>query len=205
MLKLSYYPGVFGGNIAIDHLKKNAPVTLFIIAVNLIIFILAFILGGQQQLILRGGMPPIEYVILTGEYWRLLSSMFIHSGIMHVAFNMIILLHAGGYLEQYIGSRIFAFFYFFSGLLVSFFSGLFTNALSVGASGAVFAVLGFLTYFELKARKLGYRSNSMLLPLVGINIVITLLIPRISSVAHFSGLIIGYLFALYKDRNAVKS
>lgn len=198
--KVGYYPGVFGGNVSIDHLKKNAPVTLIIIGINLTIFVLSFILRFENQLIIFGGMPPIAYILATGEYWRLLTSMFIHSGIMHVIFNMVILLHAGGYLEQLLGQRTFVLFYFLSGLLVSVSSGLFTNTLSVGASGAIFALLGFILYFDLMARKQGRQTNSLILPLVLMNMVFTVLVPQISFVGHFSGLVIGYIFASYQHK-----
>ncbi|KUO50842.1 MAG: hypothetical protein APF76_01285 [Desulfitibacter sp. BRH_c19] len=197
---MGYYPGVFGGNVSIDHLKKNAPVTLIIIGINLTIFVLSFILRFENQLIIFGGMPPIAYILATGEYWRLLTSMFIHSGIMHVIFNMVILLHAGGYLEQLLGQRTFVLFYFLSGLLVSVSSGLFTNTLSVGASGAIFALLGFILYFDLMARKQGRQTNSLILPLVLMNMVFTVLVPQISFVGHFSGLVIGYIFASYQHK-----
>jgi len=197
---VGYYPGVFGGNVSIDHLKKNAPVTLIIIGINLTIFVLSFILRFENQLIIFGGMPPIAYILATGEYWRLLTSMFIHSGIMHVIFNMVILLHAGGYLEQLLGQRTFVLFYFLSGLLVSVSSGLFTNTLSVGASGAIFALLGFILYFDLMARKQGRQTNSLILPLVLMNMVFTVLVPQISFVGHFSGLVIGYIFASYQHK-----
>lgn len=202
---MKYYPGAFGGNVAIETLKKQAPVTLTIIAINLGIFVISFIFNLQQDLIILGAMPPIEYVLATGEYWRFLTSFFIHSGLMHVVFNMIILLHAGGYLEPHLGSRHFSFFYMISGLLVSFFSGVFTNALSVGASGAIFALLGFLLFFELLARKRGIRTNNLIVPLVAINIIITIIIPQISFVAHLSGLIIGYIYASYRYKIAANN
>ena len=156
VLNVRYHQGVFGGNISLDYLKKKAPITLAIIAINLTIFIIInFLLGLERELIIWGGMAPIHFVLVSGEYWRIFTSMFIHSGVMHVIFNMIILLHAGGYIEPYMGQRKFIAFYLLSGLFVSLCAGFFTNALSVGASGAVFALLGFLLYFDLQARRLG--------------------------------------------------
>ncbi len=195
-----FHQGAFGGNIAIDHLKKHAPVTLIIILINLTIFVLGLVFGLQKQIIVSGAMTPVWHILTTGEYWRFLSAMFIHNGIFHVVFNMIILLHAGGYLEQHMGSKSFALFYLASGLLVSLASGVFTNSLSVGASGAIFALLGFLLYFDIRARKLGFRTNSVILPLVGINVFFTIIVPQISFVGHVSGLVIGYIFAFYKDK-----
>jgi len=206
VLKVRYHQGVFGGNISFDYLKKKAPITLAIIAINLTIFILInFLWGQERQLIQWGGMAPIQFVLASGEYWRFFTSMFIHHGIIHVAFNMIILLHAGGYIEPYLGQRKFIAFYLLSGLLVSLCAGIFTNALSVGASGAVFALLGFLLYFDLQARKSGQQTNSLILPLVALNMIITLLVPNISFVGHFSGLVIGFLYAALVQRSVVRS
>ena len=196
---MGYHQGAFGGNVSFDYLKKNAPITLALIIINSTIFlVINFLLGAEIRLILWGGMPPIDFVLATGEFHRLFTSMFIHSGWMHVIFNMIILLHAGGYLEPHLGRRGYIAFYLGSGILVSICTGVFANALSVGASGAVFALLGFLLYFDLIARKSGYRTNSIVLPLVIINMIITVLVPNISLVGHFSGLAIGFIYAYYK-------
>jgi len=196
---LRYYQGAFGGNISLDYLKEKAPITLALIVINLTIFIVInLFLGQERELILWGGMAPIQFVLMSGEYWRFFTSMFIHSGIMHVIFNMIFLLHAGGYIEPYIGRKNFIAFYLLSGLLVSLCAGIFTNAISVGASGAVFALLGFLLYFDLQARRSGQPTNSIILPLVVINMIITVLIPNISLVGHLSGLIIGFLYGAYR-------
>jgi len=203
---LRYHQGAFGGNISLDYLKNKAPITLALIAINLTIFIVInFFLGLQRELIFWGGMAPIQFVLITGEYWRFFTSMFIHSGAMHVIFNMIILLHAGGYIEPYLGKRKFIAFYLISGLLVSLCAGIFTNAISVGASGAVFSLLGFLLYFDLQARKLGQQTNSIILPLVVINAIITLVIPQVSTVGHFSGLLIGFLFAAYYKQKVINA
>jgi len=181
-------------------LKKNAPVTMGIIIINLCIFILSLLLGIHQWTILKGGMAPIDYVLFSGEYWRFLTSMFIHDDLLHVGFNMVILMHAGGFIEPRMGSKGFLVFYLVAGLLVSFFTGLLSSGLSIGASGALFAVLGYILFFELQARKRGMATYSMIVPLVAVNIVFTLLIPNISTVGHLSGLAVGYLYAFLKWR-----
>ena len=193
---MKYYPGVFGGNIALEYMRKHATMTLALIIINLAIFIIInLILGNERQLILWGGMAPIQYVLSTGEYWRFFTSMFIHNGLIHAIFNMIFLYHAGAYLEPYLGKERFIAFYFISGLLVSLCTGIFTYSLSVGASGAVFALLGYILYFNIQARRTGMKTNNLIIPIVAINMVITLLIPSISFVGHFSGLVIGFLYA----------
>lgn len=200
---MGYYRGAFGGNIAFSYLKKNAPVTVGIIIINLIIFIFSLLLGIHQWTILRGGMAPLDYVLYSGEYWRFITSMFIHDDLLHVGFNMIILMHAGGFLEPRMGSKRFLFFYLAAGLLVSLCTGVLSNGLSIGASGAIFAVLGYILFFELQARKRGLVTYSMIVPLVVINVIFTLLVPHISTVGHLSGLAIGYLYAFLKWKKSL--
>jgi len=197
-LILDYYRGAFGGNIAFEYMKKYARITIGIISINVIIFVIGLLLGMHQWIIFQGAMAPLDYVFSSGEYWRFLTAMFIHSDLLHLVFNMIILMHAGGYLEPHLSSKWFFAFYLVSGLLVSFFTGLLSSGISVGASGALFAVLGYILYFDLQARKRGIVRNSMILPLVVINIVFTLIVPKISTVGHLSGLAIGYLYAFFK-------
>jgi len=195
---LDYYRGAFGGNIALAYMKKYARITIGIIAINAAIFAVSILLGIHQWTIYQGGMAPVSYVLTSSEYWRFFTAMFIHSDILHLVFNMIILMHAGGYLEPRLGSKWFFAFYLVSGLLVSLFTGLLSANLSVGASGALFAVLGYILYFDLQARRRGITTSSMIMPLVAVNIIFTLIVPRISTVGHLSGLAIGYLYAFLK-------
>ncbi|KJS84482.1 MAG: hypothetical protein JM58_10735 [Peptococcaceae bacterium BICA1-8] len=197
---MDYYRGAFGGNIAFEYLKKHARITIGIISINVAIFAVSMLLGVHQWTILQGGMAPLGYVFASGEYWRFLTAMFIHADLLHIVFNMIILMHAGGYLEPQLGSKWFVAFYLLSGLLVSFFTGLLSSTLSVGASGALFAVLGYILYFDLRARRSGRVSNSMIMPLVVINIIFTLIVPKVSTVGHLSGLAIGFLYAFIKGK-----
>lgn len=197
---MQYYRGAFGGNISFDYMKKYARITLGIISINVAVFVVSSLLGVHQWTIMQGGMAPLVYVLASGEYWRFITSMFIHGDILQLAFNMIIFMHAGGYLEPHLGSKKFLSFYLLSGLLVSFFTGVLSNGLSVGASGAIFAVLGYILFFELKARKRGMATNSVIISLVAINVVFTLIVPGISTVGHLSGLAIGYLYAWSKGR-----
>ena len=199
-----YYRGAFGGSISFDYMKKYSPVTLVLIGINIVIFLLSNLLGLGYDMIIRGGMAPFNIIAETGEYWRLVTSMFIHSSIMHIAFNMVILMHAGAYFEQKNGSRKFLQFYLLTGLFVSLCSGLFVDGLSVGASGAIFALLGYILYYDLEARRRGITTQNMVIPLVVINVIFTFLIPRVSVVGHLSGLLIGFLVPLLgrkKERN----
>lgn len=195
---MTYYQGAFGGIVSYDYMRKYSPATLIIIGLNVIIFLVGMLLKIHREIIYLGGMIPLEYIIHYKEYWRLLTSMFIHGNLGHVLFNMIILYHAGAVLEQSLGTKRFLTLYFASGLLVSLCTGLLSTGISIGASGALFALLGYLLFYEIRARKMGFRTNNIVLPLVVLNIITTLITPNISKVGHFSGLIIGYLIPWIK-------
>lgn len=194
-----YNSGAFGGIISLEYMKKYSPYTLVLIGVNIVIFLVGMILNLQNEIIALGGMVPIEYIIATSGYWRFLTSMFIHGDLMHVIFNMIILLHAGAYLEQSLKSKRFITLYILTGLAVGVCTGIFSQGITVGASGAIFALLGYILYYELANRKKGIRSYSVIVPLVVINVIFTFIDPRISIIGHSSGLIIGYLVALVQN------
>ncbi|SMB90602.1 rhomboid protease GluP [Desulfonispora thiosulfatigenes DSM 11270] len=198
-----YYRGAFGGVISYEYMKKHSPLTLVLIGVNAAIFLIAMILRIHNEIITIGGMVPLEYILVYKEYWRFLTSMFIHGDLMHLVFNMIILLHAGAYLEQFLKSKKFISLYLLTGLLVALFTGIFSSGITVGASGAIFSLLGYILYYELENRKKGINSYSVIVPLVAINVIFTFLDPRISIVGHLSGLIIGYLVALFQNKRKI--
>ncbi len=194
---MNFYQGAFGGNVDFNYMKVNSPFTLIIIAINIAIYLFANLLSLHEFTIIMGGMIPLQDIIASGQYWRFLSAVFIHGNFMHMAFNMVILYHAGAFFEQKYGSKSFLFFYILTGLFVSLCSGIFSKGISIGASGAIFALLGYILHHDQQLRKVGIYTNNVILPLVIINVIMTLIIPTISTVGHFSGLIIGYLVAYY--------
>lgn len=126
----------------------------------------------------------------TGEYYRLVTSAFLHDGIFHLAFNMYILWILGHMLEPGFGKARFLSLYVVSMLGGSFGVLLLSpDSPTVGASGAVF---GLMAATVLAHRAVGGSIwRSPLAPLLMINIVFTLLIPRVSIGGHFGGLVAG--------------
>ena len=122
-----------------------APVmTYLLIAVNALIFLLT---TGQKPYV--WGASHHEFIIHGGEYYRLVSSMFLHANLGHVFFNMLALFMTGNMLERYIGHAKFLAIYFTGGLAGSITSTVMnTNVASLGASGAVFAVFGAAFLFS---------------------------------------------------------
>ena len=173
----------------------NEPrVTYAIIAINVAVFALTNQLGGGfgsgslnalgNRLALWG--PAVQ----NGDWYRLVTSGFIHYGFLHIAFNMYALYILGSALERYVGSVRFALIYFLSLLAGSFGALVATpHAQSAGASGAIFGVMGALLVLE-RQRGMALLGGSIGGLLV-INLVFTFAVPGISIGGHIGGLLGG--------------
>jgi membrane associated rhomboid family serine protease len=128
------------------------------------------------------------------QYWRLVSSGFLHENILHIGFNMYLLYLLGMMLEPAIGSIRFATIYF-TALLFGSFGALFaTSAPSLGASGAVFGLMG-AAVIELRSRRVSVMESGIG-GLIVLNLILSFSIANISVGAHIGGLIGGALAAL---------
>lgn len=175
-----------------DSFWNSLPVvTRSIIAACVGAFLIAMATGGQLNAAYSFGMSPL--LVAQGEWWRLVTSTFLHINIMHILFNMYALLVLGSSLERTIGQARFILIYAFSafgGSVASFwFSDLLT--LGVGASGAVF---GLMTATVVVGRALRTDVNQILFWL-GLNIVFGFLSPGIDWRAHLGGALVGALVA----------
>jgi len=181
----------------------GAPVTRVLVAVNVAAFVLEMLLGGSGLLRGTAGGSLFEWgalwppaIAYEGEYWRLLTPMFLHSGIFHILFNMWALWVVGGVMEPMIGSARFAGIYFvsgFAGNVVAFAIAPPTTVM-VGASTAIFGIFGALFVLGLHDRS-AWASGMVrgIGFLLLINLVITFLFPGISWQGHIGGLIGGVL------------
>ena len=132
-----------------------------------------------------------------GDWWRLLTAMFLHAGLFHLAFNLYFLWVIGRVCEQIFGPGAYALVYFGSGLLASLVSALWQPAVvSVGASGALFGVFGAFVAFTIRRRDMlppefvrSVRRNALIL--IGLNLVIGVAVPGIDLAAHIGGLVAG--------------
>ncbi len=176
------------------------PVTTVILIINLVMALLVLFSGGfsLQNLIAWGGLVP-PMVTELGDYYRILTAMALHGSILHVLMNCYVLYYIGGHLERLIGPKRYALVYLVSGILSSLFVVFFgaPNVVTVGASGAIFGVMGFLLVLTFKKPawfppQIAKSIRSLTL----INLVITFLIPNISILGHLGGVISGALLAL---------
>jgi rhomboid protease GluP len=141
-------------------------------------------------------------VMQDGEYWRLLSAMFMHGGLIHLAMNMYALWIAGHFLENMLGFKWFSIFYILCGLGGSIGSIWWNDLLtvSVGASGAIFGIIGMLTGMLLLGRIYQPESRNRLLKnmliIIGLNVALGLSIPGIDNAGHMGGLFTGLFIGL---------
>jgi rhomboid protease GluP len=144
----------------------------------------------------RGALIPA--LVAQGEWWRLLSSMFLHSGAVHLGLNMLSLYFLGSFVEQAFGRGRFLALYLLSGVsggLAYLYFGGFDEA-AVGASGAIFGLLGGVLGYALRRGTFSWQNPLIrqLLILLALNLYIGFSIPNISNTAHLGGLAGGFAF-----------
>jgi membrane associated rhomboid family serine protease len=183
-------------------LGRRTPVTTLLLLAIAIVFVAETLLGGstnEQVLVTLGAnVPPL---VREGQYWRLVASMFLHIGLLHIAVNGWALYQLGSLFEILLGSGALLVTYFASGIAGSLASVMFSRAdLSAGASGAIFGLLGALIGFLLKHReRLTPQAKSLLLQLLfwaALNVVLGFSVPGIDNSAHLGGCAVGLVCGL---------
>ena len=178
------------------------PATLGLLALLAVVFVLECALTGVQQAIAsnvsietldRLGGNYYDATVTGGQYWRLAAAMLLHGSLIHIAFNAYAMWNLGSNLERYAGPRATVIAFVVTGLIASLASSLLGNrqAISVGASGAVFGVLGFacvvgvqnLAQFGTQLR----RNALVLLP----SLLLSAVIPNVDNFGHVGGVVAG--------------
>ena len=185
---------------------KKPVVTYALILINVFMFLFSLINGTTEEFYnLFASYGPF---VKMGDYYRLISAAFMHANIAHLIFNMYALWIIGMQLESFIGKWRYLVVYLFSAISGSLLSVIVTpNAVSVGASGAIFGLLGALLYFGYHYRVyLGTVIKSQIIPLIVINLLLGFMVPGIDNAAHIGGLIGGALIMIgvgvkYKSSN----
>ncbi len=143
-------------------------------------------------------------LVLDGEWWRLITPIFLHFGLQHILFNSLALLVFGMQLEQWFGGKRFVAIFFLTGIagnLVTLLATTQDGAISAGASGAIFGILGAsLAFFYRNRNNLGAYGQSALRNMVinaGLNLAFTFGVPGISITAHLGGLVAGLFLGYF--------
>ncbi len=192
---------------------KKPVVTYIILLINFIIFMLMYVFGlGSEDVLtlINFGANNRDLVITYHEYYRLISSIFIHIGIMHLLVNSYSLFIIGTQVESFYGKFKYIVIYLVSGICGSLLSIVTNNSISAGASGAIFGLLGSILYFGYHYRLyLGTTIKSQIIPIIVLNLMIGFLSSGIDNFAHIGGLIGGILISMalgvtYKSKKQEK-
>jgi membrane associated rhomboid family serine protease len=199
-------------------LARPATFTFVFLAANVFVFLLMYLAGGTEDLnVLRAYGAKFNSLINAGEWWRLVTPVFIHIGWLHLFVNMYSLFMLGPYVERLYGSARFVFFWIVTGVAgvaASYFASsvggrpgflgrfLFRggDGPSAGASGALFGLVGVLFVFGIKFRHElpeGFKRafGFGMLPTILINLAIGYTIPFIDNAAHLGGFLAGAALA----------
>lgn len=178
------------------YLKHNETYfTNIFMSLNILYFIIISMSGSTTDIynIIKFG-AKYNPLIADGEYYRLVTNMFIHIGILHLILNTYAIKMLGKDVECMYGSLKFILIYIFSGIFGSLASFLFSNAVSAGASGAIFGLMGAYLYFGIRKPSIfSARYGMNIITLLIINIVFGLTNSNIDNFAHLGGLMGGFL------------
>jgi len=171
------------------------PVVSFIVLIHILLYLLTVIPAFPSAWLFETLMGVNLYIV-QGEYWRLVTPIFIHSGLAHVLFNSFSLVLFGPALERMLGKSRFILLYLATGILANV-ATLLLKPLTythVGSSGAIFGLFGVYLAIVLLRKDLMSRENTqVILTIAIIGVLMTFLQPNINVTAHLFGLISGFV------------
>lgn len=169
--------------------------TYLLLAMNIIYFMVIELLGSSMDIphLIQFG-AKYNPLIMDFEWWRIISSMFIHIGFIHLFMNMLALYYLGTAVERIYGPMKFLFIYFLAGIVGGLASFAFTINVSAGASGAIFGLFGALLFFGLHERKIFLQTiGRSIIFIIVFNVIFGFMAPQIDNSAHIGGLIAGFI------------
>lgn len=178
-----------------ERLRKLSWVNICLVAVNVIVFLICTFTG---DLLYNKGALSVMEVVKDGSYYRILTSMFLHSGTQHLFGNMIMLYYIGEIVERKTGHILYAVIYFLSGISGAVFSMGYELLLrdyysSVGASGAVFGVEGaLLVLVILHHGKLEDMTAGRLVFAIAFSLYCGFTAANVNNAAHVGGVLMGF-------------
>ncbi|KAL9238770.1 hypothetical protein vseg_013148 [Gypsophila vaccaria] len=191
--------GIFVGTMYVNNCPKYSSLSCFCVFLGRFAFQPLQenpLLGPTSATLQKMGALEIDKVVHQHQSWRLISSMWLHAGVVHVLANMLSLVFIGIRLEQEFGFVKIGLLYTISGLGASILSALFLQStISVGASGALFGLLGamlseLLTNWTIYANKFAALVTLVLIVLINLAVGI---LPHVDNFAHIGGFITGFL------------
>ncbi len=190
---------------------KRFRITYGLIGLNLLFYAVSIFYTGSVVDMPAGGLVDLgavygPFVVVEGEWWRLLTAMFLHGGMTHLLMNMFSLYIIGRPMELYFSPKSYLSLYLLTGIVGGLVSiVVHPETVAIGASGAIFGVFGALSgYFFAYRRELGEHAHQFMKDfalIIGINLVIGFTIPNIDVSAHAGGLVSGLIGGLIVARH----
>ena len=175
---------------------KKIIVTYVIIGLLVLIYLLGLFTNNQDNFINMFAVYG-PFIRKYHEYYRLLTGTLLHGGLFHLLSNCYALYIIGSQIESFYGKSKYLIIYLFSAITGSLLSITLANNASIGASGAIFGLMGALLYFGYYYRVyIGSTWKQRILPVILLNLVIGLIVPGIDYFAHIGGLIGGVLISM---------
>lgn len=178
--------------------RRNYPIVTALVAIHLLLFVWINFLPGGRTFIYGAGVG-YNLAVANGEYWRLLTPIFLHVGIGHLVFNSFSLVIFGPALEQMLGRIRFILVYLISGVaanIATYYIGGLSYPTHLGASGAIFGLLGIYVYLVIYRKDLIDQANAQLvMTMIIIGLVMTFINSNINIFAHLFGFIAGAALA----------
>ncbi len=183
---------------------RKEPATIILVVLNALVFLAVEFTGFSQDTVhmLDWGAAYTPCIVEEGETYRIFTSMFLHFGIEHLINNMLVLFVLGSRLERVIGSLRFAVIYFLGGIAGNVVSLLYDlkqgeTAVSAGASGAVFAVMGGMILVVLCNKgRLEDLSMRQILVLAVFSLYFGFTSSGVDNAAHLGGFLAGFILAV---------
>ncbi|MBA9874312.1 rhomboid family intramembrane serine protease [Ralstonia insidiosa] len=195
---LHYKRKVLTQNLVDKHMQRFTPITYTLILINIVIWLCMILYLNRfsdVKLLEVGGL--VHFNVVHGEWYRLISSMFLHFNFEHILMNMLSLFIFGKIVESIIGSWRMLIIYIISGLYGNFVSLSFnTTTISVGASGAIFGLIGSIFVIMYLSKNFNKKMIGQLLIALFVLIVFSLFMSNINIMAHLGGFISGVLITL---------
>lgn len=186
-----------------EELKKE-PVTAALVIINILVFLAVDLGGGSLDTanMMRRGAAYTPLILEEGQYYRLFTSMFLHFGIQHLVNNMLVLFVLGQRMERVLGKWKFLVLYLAGGIggnLVSLYIDTVTKeyAVSAGASGAVFAVMGAMIYVVLRNRgRVEDLSAKQIIIMTALAVCLGIADSGVDNAAHIGGMVSGFFVSI---------
>lgn len=185
-------------------IRSRQPVNLVIVTVNVVVFLVLCFLGDPENayFMAEHGASFAPMIVEGKEYYRLVTCMFLHFGAEHLFYNMLVLIFLGDVLEKEAGKLRYILIYFIGGIAGNVVSVWFDYrtgdfAVSAGASGAIFAVIGALVWIVIRNKgRLEEYSGKRLFLMAGLSVLEGLTTTGIDNCAHIGGMAAGFLLAV---------